>query len=472
MGNTIARNRDDDPLDHPLPLPSEALSPSLSISFNPSQSYFPLSPSSPTEILAYLVLDSPIRPSSSRKGVDLVFVLDVSSSMEGEKLELVQKTLLFTLTQLTSSDRVSLVTFSTKAERLCRLTRMDAAGKRLVALGMTDMVAGLEFSLFVVAGRRHCNAACAIIMLSDGNYSQFGDPIWLCKELVEKIQIEEEYTIHTFGYGSDHDPMLMNSIAEMKNGGFYYIERLESIAEAFANCLGEVFSIVADKIQVDLETQPCAVPFAVSKVYSETGDNAFRMPSLLCGSKKEAIFLMSIGPGEIESEEVLISPVKAVVSYRDTIANAKVVTEVWLQVRLCNNCSEAIIVDRDCLVNWYRVKTAEALKEAGEIGAKGDLEQARELLQRNAREIKESQIKDSNLAKIFVKDLEETSDKFMNEYQFRSEGIAEVIHKSRGHWSKRGQDVQEYQNVCQTEMIVESKEYFSKNSSSLEKFGD
>ena len=36
--------------------------------------------------------------------------------------------------------------------------------------------------------------------------------------------MDDTYTIHTFGFGKDHDSKLMTDIARLKNGNFYYIE--------------------------------------------------------------------------------------------------------------------------------------------------------------------------------------------------------------------------------------------------------
>ena len=42
-----------------------------------------------------------------------------------------------------------------------------------------------------------------------------------------KNQIEESFTIHSFGFGADHDPALMNKISNIKDGNFYYVEKID-----------------------------------------------------------------------------------------------------------------------------------------------------------------------------------------------------------------------------------------------------
>ena len=34
------------------------------------------------------------------------------------------------------------------------------------------------------------------------------------------------FTLHTFGFGKDHDPKLMKTIADLRDGSFYFIEAL------------------------------------------------------------------------------------------------------------------------------------------------------------------------------------------------------------------------------------------------------
>jgi secreted protein with Ig-like and vWFA domain len=268
MGANLAKCRDDEPIEPQTSSTSSAEPCNFLASLSSSQNYTPVLPSSASEVVGCLSL-SAANPSSSpsRTGVDLVFVIDTSGSMAGEKIDLVRQTLTFVLTQLTENDRVSLVKFSTSGERLCKLTRMTEAGKKRVGAivnqlrdeGSTNMIEGLEQGLCVLAARRTFNPSGAVVLLTDG----VDDNQWSAKDralvAIEKIKVPREYSIHTFGYGADHNSEILNAISDAKNGGFYFVEKFDSIAQAFANCLGEVVSVVFDSIQVTLETQPCSV---------------------------------------------------------------------------------------------------------------------------------------------------------------------------------------------------------------------
>lgn len=54
----------------------------------------------------------------------------------------------------------------------------------------------------------------------------------------------DNYTIHCFGYGEDHDQILMRNISQLKDGNFYYIQEIEKIDEYFIDALGGLFSVI------------------------------------------------------------------------------------------------------------------------------------------------------------------------------------------------------------------------------------
>jgi len=61
----------------------------------------------------------------------------------------------------------------------------------------------------------------SIFLLSDGEDDK-GEAN--TRELLAKYLFNEIFTINTFGFGVDHDPHLLNAIAHMKDGNYYFIE--------------------------------------------------------------------------------------------------------------------------------------------------------------------------------------------------------------------------------------------------------
>ena len=72
------------------------------------------------------------------------------------------------------------------------------------------------------------------------------------KYLIEKFVPNQQFSIHSFGFGSDHDAKMMNSICGLKGGSFFYIEHIYQIDEFFVDALGGLFSVVAQEVEIDV----------------------------------------------------------------------------------------------------------------------------------------------------------------------------------------------------------------------------
>lgn len=142
-----------------------------------------------------------------RDGLDLVAVVDVSGSMRGDKIESVKKALQFVIKKLTPEDRLSIVTFESRAKRLTKLRPMtqavqgelDAIVKSLVADGGTDIKAGLDMGLAVLADRTFKQFRTSnIFLMSDGKPegATSGDP---------RDVDPGDVTLYTFGFGQGTD---------------------------------------------------------------------------------------------------------------------------------------------------------------------------------------------------------------------------------------------------------------------------
>ena len=236
--------------------------------------------------------ESSAAAAASRAPLDLVTVLDVSGSMAGEKLELVKRAMGFLIDNLGSDDRLSVVAFSTDARRIIRLTRMSddgkAAAKRgvesLAASGCTNIRGGLDVTAMVLDGRRHKNAVASVILLSDGQDNQSMHHEYLPTSWVPKhspafskggydVLVPPSFqrtaggdhrcvTVHTFGFGIDHDAAAMHYISEVTGSTFSFIENHAVIQDAFARCIGGLLSVAVQKARISLEcgasTPACA----------------------------------------------------------------------------------------------------------------------------------------------------------------------------------------------------------------------
>jgi secreted protein with Ig-like and vWFA domain len=191
----------------------------------------------------------------ARAPLDLVTVLDVSDSMQGQKIELLKRAMCFVVDQLGPDDRLSMVSFSGEATRLTPLARMTDAGKAsakvtvgsiVVRLTGTNIGEGLRVGAQVLTDRRYKNAVASMILLSDGQ-DTFKPP---GQDLVPpsfRQAATRPSPIHTFGFGADHDAPAMHAIAEATDDTFSFVENQAAIQDSFAQCIGGLLSVVVQE---------------------------------------------------------------------------------------------------------------------------------------------------------------------------------------------------------------------------------
>lgn len=165
----------------------------------------------------------------------------------------------FLLETLTPADRLSIIIFNSYPTRLCGLKRVSP--ENLVQLneiinsihsgGGTNIDSGLELGLKIMRDRKQANEVSSIFLLSDG---QDRGAEGTFRERLKKEENKNlgVYSIHSFGFGGDHDEELMRSICEMKDGAFYFIKELATLDEAFCNALGGIISLAANQMTIKI----------------------------------------------------------------------------------------------------------------------------------------------------------------------------------------------------------------------------
>ncbi|CAL5334700.1 unnamed protein product [Camellia sinensis] len=212
---------------------------------------------------------------SDRSGVDIVTVLDVSRSMEGEKLEKMKIAMLFMIKKLSPIDRLSVVKFNQVSHRLCPLRQIIENSQReienlvnaLIANGYTNISAGLETGLKVLNDRRFISGrAVGIMLMSDGQQNIDGD--------AAQVPVGN-VPVYTFGFGADHDPRVLNSIANNSLGGtFSHVRNQDSLSIAFSQCLAGLLTVVVQDLKLTVTKVESTIVKVSAGNYPQSKDDA------------------------------------------------------------------------------------------------------------------------------------------------------------------------------------------------------
>ncbi|KAI9024822.1 hypothetical protein DFJ74DRAFT_705559 [Hyaloraphidium curvatum] len=201
--------------------------------------------SSPARVSVLATVRAPLAANTPTRPIDLVVVLDRSSSMQGRRMERAKDALRYAISEELSQDgdRLAIVAFDRAARVLLPLTRLsDDAGTVRAYAAMdalrtgrgTEIADGLRLGLEVVRPTGNATAS-AIVLLSDGEDRISGETVAELKAISASLFVP----VFTFGVGDEHDAGLLSSLAS--SGGVYtFIHSADMIRGALAGVAGAV----------------------------------------------------------------------------------------------------------------------------------------------------------------------------------------------------------------------------------------
>lgn len=124
-------------------------------------------------------------------------------------------------------------------------------------------------------------------------------------------------TLHTFGYGADHNAGLLQEMAKATEGGsYYFVEDDKSVSMAFGDALGGVVSVVAQNALVQLQVPPAAAALGVQivKVHHDQ----------VIARKNGSYYTVTLGDFYAEESRDVVLSVKLAVPNKATTNNTPI----------------------------------------------------------------------------------------------------------------------------------------------------
>jgi Mg-chelatase subunit ChlD len=428
-----------------------------------------------TTLPMLLNIDVAEMKSSTKAHIDLICVLDKSGSMQGQKIKLLIDSFSSIMEYLGDNDRMSIVPFNGSAKRLTPLLRMTAEGKTktlnalktVVASGGTDIADGVSHALEIIRQRKVANNVTSILILSDG---LDGGAEKKVQQLLNSNQdkIKDTFTINTFGYGSDHDPKLMSGLAQLKDGSFYFIDKLDTVDEVFVDCLGGLISVVAQNMNITVKGNNNDSVLPGIKILKAFGTEGFwkspekdvfttELLQIISGKKYSYVFEVEI-PRLLEKDV----PAKTFLVAAANIAFKDLSGKVYYKSAECDitfvDDDDNEQPDKEVLVEYYRVKTAEVTKAASDLSASRKFEDAKKVLLDFKEHMAVSKVCAEEAVQNYIKDLEGSVENVKPEV-YEVKGKHYMMENMKCNMEKRSNMNAkcDYMNNVQSEMVRDVK---------------
>lgn len=413
---------------------------------------------------------------NDRAPIDLVTVLDVSGSMEGTKLALLKRAMGFVIRNLSPTDRLSVVAFSSTARRLFPLRCMVEEGRQqalqavdlLVSSGGTNISEGLRKGAKVLEDRRMRNPVSSIMLLSDGQDTYNLTNRWAAISMNSRTAFDyhcmlpgsirhasqnglAQIPVHTFGFGSDHDSATMHSIAEASGGTFSFIETENVIQDAFAQCIGGLLSVIIQDVQVEITSANLDVRLIAIQAgsYASNIIDGGQQGSVKIGdlyAEEERDILVEVKLPAVSSSVNTSScddmkVVNVTCTYRDPVsqqANQTMVSELYIKRPEATSIQQQTVcleVDRQ----RNRLCTANSIAEARAFADRGDLSRAQLILGTRRAAVQGSPASQAGdqLCRVLESELTEMQERMANMQLYENSGRAYVLSAHSSHSQQR-----------------------------------
>jgi Ca-activated chloride channel homolog len=272
--------------------------------------------------------DNTYKP-TARLPVNISLVVDRSGSMNGERIQQARQAAITVLDMLQPQDIFGLVVYSDQAYTLIHpapvgnsLNRMALKEtiNSITSQGGTALFAGVSKGLQQVRLHKSHQYINRVILLSDG-IANVGPSSPAALAALGHSAGKEGISVTTIGIGLGYNEDLMFQLASASEGNHAFVENSKDLARVFQNELGGLFSIVAQKIQLQIQCPAGVKPVQVLDQDAEIrGQTVHLHYNQMYGQQNKVILLEVQVPKKTKGESLTLANVS--MHYTDPSSNA------------------------------------------------------------------------------------------------------------------------------------------------------
>lgn len=244
--------------------------------------------------------------------LNVCLVLDCSTSMKGEKMDMVKASALHLINNLRSEDILSVVSFSDRAEQvLPASSRHDArrAGIKIRSIhpkGGTEILQGLKMGVNEVRKHLTKERVNHIVLLTDGQ--TYGDE-------EQSLALAEEVAtlgigISGFGIGDDWNDRFLDALTAKSGSNSNYIAEPQQIQEFLERKFKELASVFAEDVILEYQkTENINLTYAFRIQPNEahlTHESPIMLGSILRDQPLKLLLEFEVHPGAILGSDTVL----------------------------------------------------------------------------------------------------------------------------------------------------------------------
>lgn len=331
---------------------------------------------------------------TNRPPVNLAIVMDRSGSMSGDKIRNAQEAAIEALRRLGSSDLYSLVVYNHNVETLVpaqSASNMDFIESRIREIhanGNTALFSGVSQGAVELRKNQAEQYVHRVILLSDGLANVGPSSPQELGRLGASL-LKENIAVSTVGVGTDYNEDLMTRLSQNSDGNAYFVQNSHDLPAIFAEELGDVLSIMARKVKIEIEFENGVRPVRIIGRDGRLDDDSveIHLNQLYGGQQKFALIEVEV-PAQKAGKSMKIATANC--RYEDVIDQNDRESRAEASVSFSEQNKDVIqSVNIEVQRDLARNELAVAQDAAVELADQGNAPQAAQELRKKAEEIKE-----------------------------------------------------------------------------------
>jgi Ca-activated chloride channel homolog len=362
--------------------------------------------------LIYSLIDFGAKPINSQpiqRPLNLTMVLDRSTSMNGDRMNMVKENAIRLIHQLSPDDIISIVTFSDRAEVLVPPSHptephlIESKISRIQTGGATEIFQGLDVGISQVRQNRRPSYMNHLILLTDGR--TYGDE-QKCLDLA-KDALDEGIGISGLGIGDEWNDKFLDQLSGVSGGVSMYISAPKDMRKFLEQKYHHLEQVYAEQVSLQLKSINNPTLQYAFRIYPEPApmliDQTVRAGNLQLANKLVIMLEFCVNQVETHQKEVVLGE-----GYVTLQIPTRVVPRVRIPVKMgCSVVPEselsdsmpAPIVHALSQLTLYRMqeKAKEELESGDVVKASRHLQYlATHLLSRGERDLAHAVLKEAD----------------------------------------------------------------------------
>jgi len=244
--------------------------------------------------------------------LNICLVLDRSTSMQGDKMDMVKATAIQLLRGLRPQDVLSVVAFSDRAEVIVPAgfnmdnKKQEGRIQMIQASGATEIFNGLEAGLKEIRRTLDPSRVNHIILLTDGQ--TYGDE-QACLKLAEEAA-SQNIGISGMGIGHEWNDIFLDALASKTGGSSAYISKPKDIQRLLVDKFNALISTYADEVILEFNQQEHVKINYAFRLQPEGGpvemESPLHLGPILLDTPLHVLFEILVTPSALNGEDLTL----------------------------------------------------------------------------------------------------------------------------------------------------------------------